>query len=149
MLQEVKRRIVDRKIDNGVSVSETVSRLERDGNIGSSSHRNNGRVKAGSCTFHEDPNLWFPELPSGRPTRYTAVEAAIRVREATDICSNCPIKQSCLDDGFLPENILWGIWGGMMAGERLVASGITPDDYSPDTEQGRAFALVALVEPWL
>ena len=151
MLQGVKRETIDSKIDSDSNTGEggggLVSGIDFRGkkNVRDS----NDRVIVGSCTFHEDPDLWFPELPAGRPTRYTAVEAAVRVREATDICDVCPIKQSCLDKGFLPENILWGIWGGMMAGERLVAAVITPEDYTPDTEQGRAFSFVALIAPWI
>ena len=151
MLQGMKREKIDSKID-----SDSNSRKDASGFVSGIDFRSkknvqtpNGRVIVGSCTFHEDPDLWFPELPTGRPTRYTAVEAAVRVEEATDICDVCPIKQSCLDKGFLPENILWGIWGGMMAGERLVAAGITPEDYTPDTEQGRAFSFVALIAPWI
>lgn len=39
---------------------------------------------------------------------------------ALSICEDCPIKAECLAEGMKPENIEHGIWGGMLAGERII-----------------------------
>lgn len=62
--------------------------------------------KAGAC-HGKGTDLWFP--PRGTPTA--------KILEAKRICSDCPIKQQCLDYA------LWhgdraGIWGGKTEKER-------------------------------
>jgi hypothetical protein len=38
---------------------------------------------------------------------------------ALEICSACPIREQCLEVGMQDDDIRYGIWGGMLAGERL------------------------------
>lgn len=78
----------------------------------------------GLCSKHPNPDLWFPEQPQGRPTNAKRKLVASKVRLALSICDSCPIKAECLDEGMKPENIEHGIWGGMLAGERILAAGI-------------------------
>lgn len=78
----------------------------------------------GLCTGHPNPDLWFPEQPQGRPSDASRKRLAEQVMLAIAICHECPVRQKCLDEGMRPENIEHGIWGGMMAGERIVAAGI-------------------------
>lgn len=39
---------------------------------------------------------------------------------AMAICQECPIRTLCLEQGMREENIEHGIWGGMLAGERIM-----------------------------
>lgn len=78
----------------------------------------------GSCSTHPQPDLWFPEQPQGRPSNAKRKLLADKVMLAIAICEGCPVKQACLDEGMKIENIEHGIWGGLMAGERILLSGI-------------------------
>ena len=78
----------------------------------------------GLCSTHPNPDLWFPEQPQGRPSRASRKIVAKQVLLAVSICQECPIKQACLTEGMKPENIEHGIWGGMLAGERILLANI-------------------------
>ena len=78
----------------------------------------------GLCTGHPNPDLWFPEQPQGRPSNAKRKQLAEQVMLALAICHECPIRQQCLDEGMRPENIEHGIWGGLLAGERILIAGI-------------------------
>lgn len=78
----------------------------------------------GSCSTHPNPDLWFPEQPQGRPSNAKRKSLARKVMLAISICEGCPVKQACLTEGMKLENIEHGIWGGMMAGERILLAGI-------------------------
>ena len=76
----------------------------------------------GLCSTHPNPDLWFPEAQEnvGRPTRKahrTMIENALN---AIAICQECPIRARCLENGMSEENIEHGIWGGMLAGDRII-----------------------------
>ena len=77
----------------------------------------------GPCQIN--PDLWYPEMPRGKPTTESVMAVANNVRLALDICGTCPAKWKCEEEGMKPENLAFGIWGGTMAGERLVESGGT------------------------
>jgi hypothetical protein len=38
---------------------------------------------------------------------------------ALEICKACPIREQCLEVGMQDDDIRYGIWGGLLAGERL------------------------------
>jgi hypothetical protein len=78
----------------------------------------------GACSNHPNPDLWFPEQPQGRPSDSKRKLLASKVMLALSICDDCPVKAECLVEGMKPENIEHGIWGGMLAGERILAAGI-------------------------
>ena len=69
----------------------------------------------GLCTGDINPDLWFSNT----------VNNAVR---ALTICSYCPAVVECKAEGMKPENIDHGIWGGTLAGERLLEAGIEPTD---------------------
>ena len=73
----------------------------------------------GLCSTHPNPDLWFPEQPQGRPSERKRKILANKVMLATAICAGCPVKAECLAEGMKPENIEHGIWGGLLAGERI------------------------------
>lgn len=79
------------------------------------------------CHDHDDPDLWYSE-GSDNGTRGGNPETRMqknmeRSYEALRICSNCPSKDTCLTEGMRRENLDYGIWGGMLAGERLLSAG--------------------------
>jgi len=78
----------------------------------------------GSCSTHPTPDLWFPTQPKGRPTRAKRKIVADNAMLAISICQGCPVKAECLAEGMKPDNIEHGIWGGMLAGERILMAGI-------------------------
>lgn len=79
------------------------------------------RQMTGDCTDSGlDPDIWFPEIPNGRPSQSKMHALGESIRNAIDTCENCSIKAECLADGMRDENISHGIWGGVMAGERVL-----------------------------
>lgn len=76
----------------------------------------------GLCSKHPEPDLWFPEEQEtrGRPTREAHRRMVERATLAMAICQDCPIKRQCADEGFKEENIEHGIWGGLLAGDRII-----------------------------
>jgi hypothetical protein len=78
----------------------------------------------GACSNHPNPDLWFPEQPAGKPTNAKRKLLASKVMLALSICDDCPVKTECLTEGMKPDNIEHGIWGGLMAGERILIAGI-------------------------
>jgi hypothetical protein len=75
----------------------------------------------GLCSTHHDPDLWFPEEQEsrGRPSRANHERMVKRALTAISICQSCPSRSACLTEGMREENIEHGIWGGMLAGERI------------------------------
>ena len=88
----------------------------------------------GLCHGSDNPDLWFSEAVEkdtrGGPTRAQMDEAMSNSLQALEICSRCPIRKECADEGMRPENLDMGIWGGMMSGERMTLAGkkITKSD---------------------
>ena len=71
----------------------------------------------GSCTDDDNPDAWFPTIDNGD------IETMNRrvlptVKYAIGVCSRCPIRETCLEEGIKPENLAHGIWGGLLAGQR-------------------------------
>lgn len=82
-------------------------------------------TNTGLCYTSDDPDLWFSEEIEvvgrrGGPTNDEKEYMITRTLKALAICDKCPIKFDCLDEGMRPENLDNGVWGGMMAGERLI-----------------------------
>ena len=66
------------------------------------------------CAGSEYPNWWFPEVGNAITN-----EEIIITGMALEICDACPIRDQCLEVGMQDDDIRFGIWGGMLAGERL------------------------------
>jgi len=92
----------------------------------------------GNCTEH-DPDLWFQEMPIGVASRTKMRELSNNTKMAIQICETCPIKAQCLEEGMKEENLPYGVWGGLMAGERLMSTGKVKDDYHKTMEEWKAF----------
>lgn len=54
----------------------------------------------------EDPDLWFAESPAD-------------VEYAKELCTDCPLRQACLD-GALERREPWGVWGGHLFQQGVV-----------------------------
>lgn len=80
------------------------------------------------CATHNDPDLWYSEgSDDGRRGGNVELRMANNMQrsyEALRLCNACPSKDSCAKEGMRPENLDFGIWGGTMAGERLVKAGV-------------------------
>ena len=76
----------------------------------------------GLCSTYIDSDLWFPEEQEsrGRPTRAAHQRMVERATLAMAICSTCPVRAECLTEGMKEENLEHGIWGGMLAGDRII-----------------------------
>lgn len=90
----------------------------------------------GLCSSKEfDPDLWWNDYPDnentiGRTTKLNTNKSIKDSRLALRICDRCPSKSACLEEGMRPENLEWGIWGGLTSGERLVrANAVGSSDY--------------------
>lgn len=82
----------------------------------------------GLCYTSDDPDLWFSEEIEvigrrGGPTNDEKEHMIKRTLKALAICDKCPIISDCLAEGMRLENLNYGVWGGTMAGERLVMAG--------------------------
>lgn len=84
--------------------------------------------KNGLCRNSDDPDLWFSDEMeqerSGRPSIKDSEMLVARTIQALKICSMCSVKDLCLEEGMRKDNLEHGVWGGVMAGERLVAAGV-------------------------
>ena len=103
----------------------------------------------GKCATHIDPDMWFPEFTSGLITENRARAMAHNVNDAVELCNSCPIKVECLKAGMLEENIIYGIWGGKTAGERILSTGRVRSDYPAQSEKGKAIDFYERIKPWL
>ncbi len=81
----------------------------------------------GLCTTHPNPDLWFEDsgdlfekrLGSSNPNiKFLKRRANMLI--AMEICTKCPIRTKCLSEGMKEENLDYGIWGGLLPGERIL-----------------------------
>lgn len=103
----------------------------------------------GNCTNHADPDMWFPEYGSGPVTPKRTQRLADKVNEAIRLCNTCPSKDKCLEMGMQSEDLTFGIWGGKLAGQRLLETGYKREDHAQFSEAGRAVRLYEILEPLL
>lgn len=79
-----------------------------------------GEMIRGNCTEDENPDAWFPEIPRGRPSQSSIQALGIEISRAIALCNSCHNQNECLDEGMEPKNLPYGIWGGKLAGERML-----------------------------
>ena len=100
----------------------------------------------GNCTGDENPDAWFPELGRGSPSDSKMLRLATEVRRAIGECHTCPKQEECLDEGMKPNNLPFGIWGGMLAGERVMMTG---KFFTKMSDEGKALASYRVFKPWI
>ena len=103
----------------------------------------------GNCTKHPDPDLWSPELPNGRPNVRIMETIAERVITAKNICGTCTSRDRCLEFGNQPNDLPYGIWGGKMAGERILDMGVTRDMLPLQSDLGKALDFYERIKPYM
>jgi hypothetical protein len=87
-------------------------------------------ISNGHCVNHNDPDLWFagevdlPDTNSSVNKNSMATQAEVdKAIVALSICKGCPAKDNCLEIGMRGHQLYFGIYGGTMAGERLLQVG--------------------------
>lgn len=100
----------------------------------------------GNCTKDDNPDAWFPEVPVGNPTPKKLVPLGKEIGRAIALCNSCPKQEECLDEGMRPENLAFGIWGGMLAGERIISTG---KRFNKLSDEGRALISYRVLRPWV
>ena len=92
----------------------------------------------GSCTTDGNPDSWYPTVPNGGRPDTILRGMASDINRAISICNSCPKQKECLDEGMKPVNLAHGIWGGLLAGERIVIADEQGVDYLvPPYNKGR------------
>lgn len=117
-----------------------------------SGKRRSEEVIIGACSGSDTPDLWFIDDMGGRRGAKTQAQYQAKAREvnvALAICKSCDRKVECLAEGMRPENINYGIWGGLMAGERLQIAGERVGDHTLQTPQGQALDFLSRLGPYL
>ncbi len=87
-------------------------------------------ISDGLCIKHDDPDLWFAgevdlvDAKSSVNTNSQATKLEVdKAITALSICKSCPAKDNCLELGSRSAQLYFGIYGGTMAGERLLTAG--------------------------
>ncbi len=87
-------------------------------------------LSKGSCVGSDDPDMWFAgevditELSSSVNGSSQVIKLEVdKAIKALSICKNCPVKDDCLELGKHGQQLYFGIYGGTMAGERLLMVG--------------------------
>lgn len=110
----------------------------------------NGEPLQGACRDSENPDLWFPEIGRGGFGMTERLQKIAKESNAAmAICKSCPVRAECLEEGMKFENRSYGIWGGLMAGERLIMAGEQPDTHHRMTPQGEALNVLYKLRPYL
>lgn len=71
---------------------------------------------------------------------------ANEISRAISLCNSCPKQAECLEEGMRPENLAYGIWGGRLAGERLIMADEQGIKYMTEST-GRNKASATVAEP--
>lgn len=101
-----------------------------------------GRTKisqlAGACTGDENPDAWYPTIPNGGKPDTILRRMLPELKYALNKCNSCQIKDECLEEGMKPINLGNGIWGGVLAGDRIAMADELGMDYMvPAYNRGR------------
>jgi hypothetical protein len=86
----------------------------------------------GLCSGDENPDAWFPTVPNGGRPDTILRRMVPEIKYAINMCGRCPIQQDCLKEGMKPENLAYGIWGGLLAGQRIAIAKREGHDYRVD-----------------
>jgi hypothetical protein len=98
----------------------------------------------GNCYGDENPDAWFPEVPRGFPSINNQTKLRDETLRAIALCNSCPKKQACLEEGMEDKNLAYGIWGGTLAGERVMLSMKT---FTKLSDEGRALISYRVLKP--
>ena len=85
----------------------------------------------GNCSSDTNPDAWFPTVQVGGRISSVYRAMAPEINRAINLCNTCPKKQECLDEGMQPRNLAHGIWGGILAGDRIAMADEQGISYLP------------------
>lgn len=92
----------------------------------------------GTCTTDTNPDAWYPTPFNGGRPAVMFRSLVPEIKRAIGICNDCPKKQECLEEGLKPINLAHGIWGGVLAGDRIaMADAMGIDSAVPPYNKGR------------
>jgi hypothetical protein len=98
----------------------------------------------GNCHGDENPDAWFPDVPQGAFSERKQAIVGAEMRRAIALCNSCPKQEACLNEGMKDKNLAYGIWGGMLAGERVMLSMKT---FTKLSDEGRALISYRALKP--
>lgn len=101
-------------------------------------------IALGNCHGDSNPDAWFPEVPRGNFSKSNQEKVGAETRRAIALCNSCNQKQACLEEGMKEENLSYGIWGGMLAGERVM---LTNYDFPKMSDEGKALISYSVLKP--
>lgn len=96
-----------------------------------------GAMIRGNCTDDENPDAWFPEATVGNPGPAKTLALVAEVKYAIALCNSCPKQEECLEEGMKPKNLPYGIWGGKLAGQRILMADALGVNYMSDGSRTR------------
>ncbi len=79
-----------------------------------------GEMINGNCTGDSNPDAWYPEQPNGGNPRTIIRQIVPETKRAIALCNSCPERDACLEEGLKPMNLAFGIWGGLLPGQRIL-----------------------------
>jgi hypothetical protein len=103
----------------------------------------------GECTNDLNADYWFPEFDNGRPSIAKQQALVESIKYAVELCNICPIKERCLEEGMKLENLSHGIWGGLLAGERIESLNGNYDNNGIQTDVAKALSFYERMQPLL
>ena len=101
-------------------------------------------ITLGNCHGDSNPDAWFPEVPQGNFSDTKKEKVGSEMRRALALCNSCNQKEACLNEGMKEQNLSYGVWGGMLAGERVMLTGY---DFPKLSDQGKALISYAVLKP--
>lgn len=100
----------------------TTKKMIRDYQIGC------GAMINGNCTGDVNPDAWYPDQPNGGNPRTVIQQIVPETKRAIALCNSCPEKDACMDEGLKSINLAFGIWGGLLPGQRILIAEQRGDD---------------------
>jgi hypothetical protein len=87
------------------------------------------KAELGNCHGDPNPDAWFPTVPNGGRQSTILRRMVPEIKYAMNMCNSCTKKSECLEEGMKPVNLAYGIWGGLLAGDRIAIADERGDDY--------------------
>jgi len=100
----------------------------------------------GNCYGDDNPDAWFPEVKRGAPAPAKLRTLASEMSRAIGLCNTCPRQEACLKEGMEPKNLPYGIWGGKLAGQRILMADEQGIDYMVEGRTRGTRAAVGIVD---
>jgi hypothetical protein len=94
-----------------------------------------------------DPELWFMDTLENKGTHFTDIYVT-GLTMALTACNRCPLRLECLTLGMNEEDRPYGIWGGLLPGERHKLAGETKfNQHRKAIERARYIRVMTGVKP--